>query len=107
MPRQSGVGTEFGAFAEIVVFLYNKKRFWRLRAPQNRCFGPPAKWHRQFWDTGLSVLGLRLDFGTVEAASCPVNPTFCSSGKAQERQEDPEGRVGNVPEGTESAEMPR
>ena len=65
------------------------------------------KWHRQFWDTGSPVLILRLDFGAFEAPSCPVNPTFWSSGKAQERQKDPEGRVGNVPEGTEPAEMPR
>ena len=65
------------------------------------------KWHRQFEDTGSSVLILRLDFGAFEAPSCPVNPTFWSSGKAQERQKDPEGRVGSVPEGTELAEMPR
>ena len=63
--------------------------------------------HCQFWRIGSAVLGLRLDFGAFEAPCCPVNPTFWSSGKAQERQKEPEGRVGNVPEGTEPAEMSR
>ena len=35
-----------------------------------------------------------------------MNPTFWGSGKAQEREKEPEGRVGNVLEGTEPAEMP-
>ena len=67
----------------------------------------PARRHRQFWRTGSSVLILRLDFGAFEAPSCAVIPTFWSSGKVQKRQKDPGGRAGNVPEGTESAEMPR
>ena len=59
----------------------------------------------QFWDTGSTVLGLRLFFGPFEAPSCLVNLTFWSSGEAQVRQKGPE--VENVPEGTEPAEMPR
>ena len=86
-------------------FTQETVRFCRPRAAQNRCFGPPAKWYRQFLGTGSSVLGLRLDFDAFEAPSYTVNPTFWSSGKVQERQKDPEGRLGNVPEGTKPAEL--
>ena len=107
MPRRSGVGTEFGAFAKVVVFVCKKRGFGGFGHPRIVSFGAPARRHRQFWDTASSVLHLGLNFGAVQAPSCPVNPTFWNSGKAEERQKDTEGRVGNVPEGTELAEMPR
>ena len=107
MPRRSGVEADCGAFAKIVVFLYTKQGFGGLGHPRNVAVGAPVSRHRQILGTGSAVLNLRLDFEAFETPSCLVNPTSWSSGKTQELQKDPEGRVGNVLEGTKSTETPR
>ena len=66
MPRQSGVGTEFGAFAEIVVFLYKKQGFGGFGHPRIVAFGLRRSGIvsfgalvRRFWVSGPTLGPLR------------------------------------------------